>query len=210
MEATKRSDWSQDDFHAFLTRLDPMPDLAAKAYERLHRKLQMFFESRPGGTPHAPELADDTIDRVICKFREEPDLVPINVQAYVLGFARNVHREDRKNLRPAPLDFDAPDPAGFAKKPRSDARMSCLRHCLTRLSPEEYQAVVAYYSGDKREKIELRSKTAADLQTSRVALSVKVFRIRKRLEVCIGRCVKRGMPVTIARATPPNNDGDSR
>jgi hypothetical protein len=88
MEATKRSDWSQDDFHTFLTRLDPTPDLAAKAYERLHRKLQMFFESRPGGTPHAPELADDTIDRVIRKFREEPDLVPINVQAYVLGFAR--------------------------------------------------------------------------------------------------------------------------
>jgi hypothetical protein len=70
--------------------------------------------------------------------------------------------------------------------------------------------VVAYCSADKREKIQLRSKTAADLQTSRVALNVKVFRIRKKLEVCIGRCVKRGTSVTIARAMPPNSDGDSR
>jgi hypothetical protein len=191
MFTANRPDWNTEDFQTLLARLDPSPDQAGIAYERLHRKLAVFFECRPGSAIHALEFADRTIDRVIRKLREDPGLIPHDFQSYVLGFARNIYRELLKRPRPTTLDFDAADPASLKNAEADpDLRLRCLRHCLTRLSSEEYESVLAYYTSEKREKILLRLRTAAETNKSRGALSVRVFRIRRKLEPCIGRCLK--------------------
>ena len=209
MFAIKRQGWDDEQFRAFLARLDPAPEQAGAAYGRLHRKLQIFFEGRPGSAVHAAELADTTIDRAIRKLSEDPALVPHDLPAYIVGIARFIYLEFCKRPRAAVLDFDPADPASVSEEEtEADLRLRCLRHCLTHLSTEDYQLVVAYHAAQKSEKISWRRQAAADMNKSGVALRVRVFRIRRGLELCIGRCLKSSANVTVPRSMPGHHGGD--
>lgn len=201
MSAAKRPEWRGEEFEAFLARLDPSRDQAALAYERLRRKLIVFFLHRLGSVVDVEELADTSLDRAIQKFSGDAGSAPRDIQPYALGIARNVLMEYRKKPQTDPLDTDPPDPRPSIEE-EADLRMRCLRHCLTRLSDEDRQLVLAYHGYGKNE-------TAA-VDKSRVAQRVRVYRIRRNLQQCVERCINALSSVTVSKPSPDNHMADRR
>jgi hypothetical protein len=64
----------------------------------------------------------------------------------------------------------------------------CLERCLGTLRPEDHELILDYYRGEQRAKIERRSKLAASIGVTMNALSIRVCRIRGKLETCVGIC----------------------
>ena len=50
--------------------------------------------------------------------------------------------------------------------------------------------VIGYYYGEQRAKIENRRRLASKFGLTMNALSIRTFRIRERLEICVRRCIK--------------------
>lgn len=180
---------SADALHRFLGLLDPDPERAGAIYRRLHLKLQFFFEGHFRTAHHAPELADESIDRMIGKMGSELDLAPREIQTYLLGIARFVLKEQQRKRRFETLDFEPMDlQVPIDELLDGDLRRDCLDRCLAQLPAEEQRIIVDYYAYEKREKIEAHRGTATNWGHSGGALRVKVFRIRRSLEKCIRKC----------------------
>ena len=174
----------QDDFDRLLAWLDPDREKAAIRYEEIRRRLIKIFESN--GFAEADEMADETFDRVAIKLREVADTYVGDPALYVYGVARFIIMEHR---RPKPLPLPLPpsdDPD--VKEQRDD----CLEHCLKKLSPEDRQLLLDYYTGEGREKIERRRELAEARGLTENALRIYLTRLRKTLRACISKCLKAG------------------
>lgn len=177
-------DWtlSKSSFDDLLSALDPNRDSAALRYESLRARLVKFFEWRACAAPD--ELADETLDRLARKFETgAPIEDPVN---YAYGIARmivleTVKREARE--RQAVADMPA------AEEEEDDGRMSCLEKCLSSISLESRTLIIAYYSSEKRAKIDLRQHFADRLGISINALRIKAHRVRLKIEECVFRCL---------------------
>jgi DNA-directed RNA polymerase specialized sigma24 family protein len=62
---------------------------------------------------------------------------------------------------------------------------------LQYLFNEKRDLIVAYYARDKQAKIDHRTEMAEQMGISVETLRVKAFRIRAKLEQCLGRCLDR-------------------
>jgi DNA-directed RNA polymerase specialized sigma24 family protein len=71
----------------------------------------------------------------------------------------------------------------------TDARLDCLRTCAERLPHEDRRLVLEYYLEEGHEQQQLRRTLADRLGISLTALRLRVFRIRRLLEVCTRGCV---------------------
>jgi hypothetical protein len=180
----------------FLSWLHSDPEEAGRAYERLHRKLQFFFEGRREAARHAAELADASIDRAVKKLQENPTLRERDPISYVLAVARFILLEYRKKPWPERLETDPPAHPN-AGTPEDDERFRCLVRCLARLSEDDHRTVLGYYAHDKGVKIASRRHSADDLGKSLNAFRVQVYRIRRQiLTPCINRCLDARTAVT--------------
>lgn len=190
-------------------------DRAAHEYERIREMLTRFFDWR--GAFEAEDLADRTIDRV-CRKLAEPDIASsADPKAFFYGVARNILKEHRtegarrfsalrelSHSETAGAGSDAAEVPGVAFAAEADpaspaVRLQCLDGCLAALSPEERSLILAYYQGDKAEKIENRKGLAARLGIPMNALWIRSHRVRVRLEACISGCVKRASPKGMSR-----------
>lgn len=182
---------SRDAFEALLSRLDPDPERAGERYEDVRLRLVKFFQWRQTLSPE--DLADETLDRVGRRLRDDETIRPQNWSAYVHGFARNVLRESWKQQK---LTGNGPPALRVAAEPASEAearerRLECLDRCLGALPDDSRELILEYYQRHRGAQIEHRQRVAEERGIALNALRLRVHRIRARLEPCVRDCVAR-------------------
>ena len=173
-------------FERLLQTLDSDRDRAAVAYERLRDRVEGLL--RWWGAAHAADLADETIDRVATNLERGAAVSATSFGAYVRGVARLVFYESqRREARESPIGNDLPAPELDV---RDEQKLVCLDGCLATLAPSERTLVLGYYDLGASVKAEARRRLAEKLAISPLALRVRAFRIRERLERCVLDCLK--------------------
>lgn len=172
----------QDEFDQLLIWLDPDPQRAGLAYEKIRRRLIAILASR--GCVSAEELADETIDRVARRVIDIRDAYVGDQDIYFLGVMNNVHHEYLKR----PLLSRMPDGDDGAEAKENTHR--CLDRCLDNLTNRSRQMIERYYSEDRQAKISLRKRIAEELGISVGTLRLRALRIREKLQVCIEQCLQ--------------------
>jgi DNA-directed RNA polymerase specialized sigma24 family protein len=177
---------SQASFDRLLAVLDSDRDIAGEKYEALRIRIVKFFEWRVCATPD--EMADMTLDRIARKIVSGEDVGdPVK---YAYGVARFLYLENRKQMhREEPIVSD------IAYETLNDEdeerRMTCLEHCLGKLSDDSRGVILGYYCEDRQAKIDNRKKIAEELGISANALRLKSLRIRATLEDCVLKCINK-------------------
>ena len=178
---------SRETFEALLSRLDPDPERAGERYEDVRLRLVKFFQWRQALSPE--DLADETIDRVSQRLREDPEVRPQSWPAYFHGFARNVLHEHWKELaRGRPPAAPAAGEAGGESESK-ERRLECLDRCLATLPRESRALILRYYQLQRGAQIEHRRRLADEHGIPLNALRLRVHRIRGRLQACMRGCL---------------------
>jgi DNA-directed RNA polymerase specialized sigma24 family protein len=191
VEGAGRQKWSltQEAFDGLLAKLGPDRDTAADRYLDIRRNLVRLFEWRGCSTPD--EYADETINRCAKKIGEGEEIR--DLASYSIGVARMLVREmGREHARALPLDT-APEPRVLPAEPEGgqEARVECLRRCLSQLSPENRDLILSYYQGDKGEKIKNRKGLTQLFGIPSNTLRMRALRVRERLQLCAETCLER-------------------
>ena len=172
----------QEDFDRLLAWLDPDPERAGLTYEKIRWRLVAILASRGCTCPE--ELADETIDRVARRVIDIQASYVGDQAIYFLGVMNNVHHEYLK--RPAMPRLPEPDD----DVDTTERTYSCLERCLDKLSPNSRRMIERYYAEDKRAKIDLRKRIAAELGIGLSTLRLRALRIRDKLQTCISQCLE--------------------
>jgi DNA-directed RNA polymerase specialized sigma24 family protein len=171
-----------EEFDRLLGWLDPDPERAGLMYEKIRWRLVAVLASRGCICPE--ELADETIDRVARRVIDIQASYVGDQAIYFLGVMNNVHHEYLKRpLMPRPPE---PDVDVEAK----ERTYSCLEKCLDKLSPGSRRMIEQYYAENKRAKIDLRRRIAAELGIGLSTLRLRALRIREKLQTCIEQCLE--------------------
>ena len=141
-------------------------------------RLLRYFSCR-GLAWAADELADDVILRVLEKLRAGQ--VILNIEAFVLGVARNVLLERLRRPEPDALPDDH---EATASEPPDSTALDALDWCLRQHDPS---SLVLRYYGEGREgkNKDIRKALAADLQTTGDALYLRASRLRRKVVTCL-------------------------
>ncbi len=172
----------QSPHQKLLDAFGPDPEQAELRFAQLRQRLIYFFAARR--LPFAEDLADEAIERCARRVSEGAPLQS-TVEAFALGIARNLEREQWK--RPAPASLPA-HLAAPASSPEVSILSQCLDECLQQLSTSERSSILRFYSATGGEKIRQRQLLAAELQVDANALRVRMYRLRQRLESCVRAC----------------------
>jgi DNA-directed RNA polymerase specialized sigma24 family protein len=170
-------------FEVLLGRLAGDRDAAGERYEDLRAALTRFFLWRRCDSPE--ELADETLTRLARKLASGERVE--DLFRYAHGVARLVmleHLKEAQRRETALRDLAslrAPEPA-------DERRLACLDSCLASLDPEARALLMAYYAGERSDKIENRKRLAESRGMTLFSLRVRVHRLRERLERCLGKC----------------------
>lgn len=175
-------------FDKFLRWLSQDPEIAAKEYERIRKKVVRFFIHKGRRDPDT--LFDITVDRVV-------KIVDRGAQyssplALSIGVAINIDREKRKKPDPEQLDdyIDPPAPEPDDDKVLLEQRLRCMEQCLDELPKDDRYLMIKYHEGEGRERINSR-KQLADEHGGSNPLRIKVFRLRASLRTCVNGCLAR-------------------
>ena len=172
-----------EEFERLLSRLDDDRSRAAEKYLILRRKLVKIFERR--GCVAADDLADQALDRI----------------------ARKLEKEEIHDLKWAPIDDEGnflldefesddllvgdSDPENrIARAIGGEKEAACLQNCLRKLPPRQHELMIAYYEGERSEKIELRQQLARDRGISTKCLRDQANWLRARLRMCVKQCLR--------------------
>lgn len=158
------------------------------AYEELRQRLQFFFEWK--GCDGAPELADETLNRVAAKLAAGEQIHTDEPRRYAFGVARFVYLEavkrrarhtqaERADRAVTSEDSPADDAA------RREARLAALEACLNALPPQLQQILLRYHEDDGRQRIDQRKQLADEMGIALNALRIRVHRLRAQVEDCV-------------------------
>lgn len=195
----RRTRWvlNRPAFAGLLSLLDGDEERAAEQYERLRQRLIIYFSGRRCPEPEAS--ADETLDRISRRIERGEEVRDVTRFAY--GVARLVLSETFKSARRRRQILTdlatASAIAGGADAATtlgSDRAVECIRHCMSRLSPEDRDLISLYYEGGGRDQQEARRQLAARLELSAVALRLRAFRIRRLLQTCTAECMASQAP----------------
>jgi RNA polymerase sigma factor (sigma-70 family) len=169
-------------FERLLAWLHPEREQAARLYRDLRRRMIRLFEYRHG--PFPEDLADETLLRLARRVAVETDIK--DPYKYCIGVAHNVYREvlrerAQRERALSPVNWPPPPP----EPEEEDPRLERLRHCLDQLRPPDHRLIVDFYNGDDR--IRSRQGLAERHRISANALRIRVYRIRRQVEDCMGR-----------------------
>jgi hypothetical protein len=181
---------TESSLNAFLTWLDADRDRAAESYERIRRRLILFFETR--GFGNSDELADATIDRVVGRIAGGAEIPAQARDSFFYKTASFIAMESARIPRSDPLTADPPVGAdrGDAGS-RRECMSTCLNECLQRLTGEQGSKLLRFYVGQGEEKINNRKKMAEELGIPASALWSRMYRLRAKVEECVRACVQR-------------------
>ncbi len=170
-----------------LSKLHPDRERAGEEYVLLWHKLIMYFQSR--ACLVAEELADETLNRVAKKIAAGEE--PRNILAYCHGFARMVWLEYLKNpgTKRGSLEDVPPTPCLGTDEISRKERHACFYKCLQEIPIEEARMMVEYWYHEDRPNRDVRRELAEKLKISPTALRIRVYRLKKRLDDCIKKCL---------------------
>ena len=172
----------QEEFDRLLRWLDPEPEPAGLIYERIRWRLIAILASRGCSSPE--ELADETIDRVARRVVDIEASYVGDKAIYFLGVMNNVHHEFLKR----PVMPRLPDPDNDVET--KEKTHLCLDKCLEKLTAKSRRMIEQYYAENKRAKIDLRQRIAAELGIGLSTLRLRALRIRDKLQTCIQQCLQ--------------------
>lgn len=176
---------SPDDFERFLQWLDPDREKAGEKYPVIQARLTRYFTCRGCGVD-ADQLADETISRVTRKIEQIADAYVGERLPYFLGVSRNVYSEYLKKLIVMRTSQPPPAPDSADEKELLDR---CLEGCMNRLTSENRDLILEYYTGEKSDKIAHRRRLADKFGIAPNALRIRAHRIRTDLRHCVEDCV---------------------
>jgi hypothetical protein len=156
-------------------------------FQQLLDRAIRFLRWRGSADPEG--IASEAMLRLIQNLRA--GTVIHDLDAYVVEVARRVKREeDRTAARLARLlTALARSPSeASVDEPSLDCLERCKKECL---SAKERRLLDAYYKDEVRNRAEHRAALAAKLGISPNALSLSVFKIRRKLAVCVEKCLER-------------------
>jgi RNA polymerase sigma factor (sigma-70 family) len=181
-----------ESFEEILAWLNPNREVAASMYVQLRHDLEKVFTYK--GCSDVEGLTDEVFDRVAKKIHEVRPIYVGDPRLYFRAVANNLVKENLKKVKTqVSLEgIDLPSPTTHQHKQETTAALEeCLQSCLQKLSAENRELIVSYYSKVKQAKIDHRSELARRYGISVETLRVKVYRMRISLEECIERCLKR-------------------
>jgi DNA-directed RNA polymerase specialized sigma24 family protein len=180
---------TEESFARLLACLAPDAEQAGELYSKLHLKLVKFFDWH--GAPFPEECADETLNRVARKVDSGEEIRDLT--SYCQGVARLVlletlrHPDNKKVNLDELVSVAARDP----EIEELDARRQCFANCLGELPAESQRLILAYYRDEKRDKIDNRLALAKELCIPLNALRSRAQRVRKKVEECVHRCLRR-------------------
>ena len=175
-----------------LAWLDEGTDSGGQSFLEMRRRLVAFFDRK--NCLNADELADETLNRVARRLEEEGTIESDAPAKYCYITARFVFMESlrAREKQAVPLDEVQENLAlatdATEEKERREKLLECLEQCTDRLEAASREIIIRYYFGEERAKIENRRALAASLNITVNALSIRAFRIRDKLEACVGKC----------------------
>lgn len=189
-------DLTQENFDRFLAWLHSDRDLAGEKYEVIRRGLARYFARqtchRYFNCPHADELTDETINRVVGRMDEVTDKY-CEPERRIFTFAKYVRMEHLRNMEPEPLpsDFaDKPDDR-LAEASEKERRSRCHDQCLGQLSKKDRYFITEYFNYSGQERIGRRRKLATELEITQDNLAVRALRLRRALHDCLLKCLQK-------------------
>jgi len=196
--AELRRDWtlSPEAFGRLLRWLDEGDDSRGERYLEVRRRLRLYFDRKNCLSPD--DLADETLNRVARKLDEKGSITGVSALHYCYIVAKFVFLENLRNFKTERIGTTEDvreDPArvmpvsvNVGSDEGREKMFACLEKCLTELPGEDRELLLEYYRGEGRQKIEGRSKLAVRFGLSKNALTIRVARIRNRLEGCVRSC----------------------
>jgi RNA polymerase sigma factor (sigma-70 family) len=183
----RKPDWllTQSAFQQFLDWLDGGTDSGGSRYLEIRRRLVFYFDRK--NCPSSDELADETINRVIRRLEEEGNIISDTPAHYCFIVARFVFLESLRK-RGGRVSFDekvGTIPDSMEEEQEAQRRSECLEECIQNLEAQDRILITGYYQGEQRAKIENRRAIAARLGITMNALSIRVCRIRDKLETTV-------------------------
>jgi len=191
-----KKDWvlTPDAFDQLLQWLDQGVSSSGQSYLEMRRRLVAYFVRKH--CPSPDELADETLNRVARRLREEGTIITDAPAHYCYIVARFVLLEFLRKEQP---DVSLNEKLMYRQtadiRDMSEAqeerakRWDCLERCMASLETDTRELIVGYYHGEQRAKIENRRAMAFKLGISINALSIRACRIREKLENCIYKCL---------------------
>ena len=178
----------QEAWDKFILFLDADIDVAADKYEVIRRKLITYFERRQ--CLSAEYLADVSINRVIKRLFDGQIIETL--MGYVYGVARIVHLEYLAEQKAGQLLHDEIAHNGEPiETAQTDDLRICFDECLATLTTENHEFIKLYYEDTRRAKIDNRKVMSGRMKISQNALVLRAFQIRKKLERCTNKCLKK-------------------
>lgn len=170
-------------FARFLELLSPDPEEAGRRYARLHEKLVGFFSLR--GISDPASAADETIDRAILKVAAGAAVPDAN--KYCLGIARNIAKERyRRVVREGSVFVRFVEGLSDAADEQVERIYLILKPCFEQLALEEQNLLLAYCQVMQgRARAEHRHQLAERMETTMMALRMRVTRLRSSLTDCV-------------------------
>lgn len=186
---------TQENFDRLLAWLDPDRERAGHRYEKVRSTLIGRFRRLDCDEPEA--RANETIDRVaqtlprvIADYKGAPEPYFYSVAYYIYLEYLDLPRADPLPEMGLP-DSAAASPELVDDESQDEALDACLSHCLNRLEEDDRQLILAYYGGERHEKIRRRKEMAEKLGVTQAYLRVLVRRIKMKLKKCILDCLSR-------------------
>jgi predicted transcriptional regulator of viral defense system len=174
---------SPEAFAKFLEFLSTDTEEAARRYMRLHEKLVGFFNMK--GISDSPGAADETIDRAVIKMAAGTPVSDVN--HYCSGIARNLAKERLRQMQRENSAFrNFIEHLANSSEEQVERIYHILKPCFDQLASEEQNLLVAYCQvirGSAR--IVHRRRLAETMQTTMLALRMRVTRLRKTLTDCV-------------------------
>lgn len=176
-------DVEREAFASFLRLLSPDIEEAGRLYQQLRKKLEGFFNLR--GISDPLSAADETIDRAVAKIAAGA-LVP-DVNKYCSGIARNIAKEKLRYMHREGSAFrNFVEHFANSSEEEVERIYHVLKPCFEQLADEEQKLLVAYcqvIGGSAR--IEHRRQLVETMNTTMLALRMRVTRLRKILTDCV-------------------------
>ncbi len=190
-EQAKSNAWelTQAAFARLLSWLDEGNDSGGQRYLEMRRRLHVWFDRK--ACPNPEILADETLNRVARRLTQTGTITGAAPAQYCYITAKYVWLESLRQPQSVAfneielIERNAVQPDAQVR----EARCTCLETCLARLTAAERALIWRYFTGEERTKIAQRQALAADLGLSANALSLRVFRLRARLESCVKDCL---------------------
>jgi hypothetical protein len=179
---TRRNE-SAEAFKRFLESLSLDTEEAGRRYTRLHEKLVGFFNMK--GISDSDGAADETIDRAAVKIAAGTPVPDVN--NYCMGIARYIAKERMRHVQRESSAFrNFIEHLANSSEERVERIYLVLKPCFEQLGNEEQSLLAAYCQvirGSAR--IEHRRQMADTMNTTMLALRMRVTRLRKILADCV-------------------------